>query len=234
MGKFIDLTGQQFERLKVIERVENSKNGKSQWLCQCNCGKILIVIGNNLRLKRTKSCGCLWKEIRKQTITNKKYNTYDLSGEYGIGYTFKDEEFYFDLEDYDKIKDYCWWKKNKINEEYICAKINGKTIMMHNIVMNCPKSIEIDHIYHRPWDNRKEFLRFATSSQNNMNQNIKKNNTSGITGVKWHSRDEIWEAQIDVNNKRIYLGRFINFEDAVKVRELAEIKYFKEYKYKDE
>ena len=39
---------------------------------------------------------------------HKKYNTYDLTGEYGIGYTSKDEEFYFDLEDYDKIKDYCW------------------------------------------------------------------------------------------------------------------------------
>lgn len=31
-------------------------------------------------------------------------NTYDLSGEYGIGYTTKGEEFWFDLEDYDKIK----------------------------------------------------------------------------------------------------------------------------------
>ena len=39
--------------------------------------------------------------------TFKKYNTYDLSGEYGIGYTSKGEEFYFDLDDYDKIKDYC-------------------------------------------------------------------------------------------------------------------------------
>ena len=40
---------------------------------------------------------------------NKKYNKYDLSGEYGIGWTSNtNQEFYFDLEDYDKIKDYCW------------------------------------------------------------------------------------------------------------------------------
>ena len=29
----------------------------------------------------------------------KQYNNYDLSGEYGIGYLFNGEEFYFDLED---------------------------------------------------------------------------------------------------------------------------------------
>ena len=40
----------------------------------------------------------------------KQYNNYDLSGEYGIGYLFNGEEFYFGLEDYDKIKNYCWYK----------------------------------------------------------------------------------------------------------------------------
>ena len=39
---------------------------------------------------------------------NKKYNWYDLSGEFGIGFTQNDILFYFDLEDYDKIKNYCW------------------------------------------------------------------------------------------------------------------------------
>ena len=37
MTKFIDLTGQRFRRLVVIERVENDKWGNSRWLCQCNC-----------------------------------------------------------------------------------------------------------------------------------------------------------------------------------------------------
>ena len=37
-------------------------------------------------------------------------NKYDLSGEYGIGWTHNTEhEFYFDLEDYDIIKYYCWY-----------------------------------------------------------------------------------------------------------------------------
>lgn len=38
----------------------------------------------------------------------KQYNRYDLSGEFGKGWTNKEEEFWFDLEDFDKIKNYCW------------------------------------------------------------------------------------------------------------------------------
>ena len=40
--------------------------------------------------------------------THKKENKYDLSGKYGIGYTYKGDEFYFDLDDYTLIKEHCW------------------------------------------------------------------------------------------------------------------------------
>ena len=110
MGKFVDLTGRKFGRLTVIKRAEDyiSPNGSKapQWLCECECGNEIIVVGGRLTKKNgTKSCGCLQKERASQVgKNNKKFNTYDLSKEYGIGYTFKGEEFYFDLEDYDKIK----------------------------------------------------------------------------------------------------------------------------------
>lgn len=112
MGRFKDLTGQRFGRLVVIKRVEDyvSSKGKhrTQWLCKCDCGNKKIVLGENLG-KTTYSCGCFNKEV--SSIRMRKFNAYDLSGEYGIGYTSKGEEFYFDLEDYDKIKD-CYWYKN--------------------------------------------------------------------------------------------------------------------------
>lgn len=64
MGKFIDLTGKTFGRLFVLERAGKSKEGRIQWLCQCNCPEHnkVIVIGKNLTTKHTKSCGCLQKE----------------------------------------------------------------------------------------------------------------------------------------------------------------------------
>ena len=62
MNKLIDLMGQKFGRLTVIERAENTKDGRAQWKCKCDCGNELIVRGKNLRNGSTKSCGCLQKE----------------------------------------------------------------------------------------------------------------------------------------------------------------------------
>lgn len=56
MGQVIDLTGQVFGRLRVVERA-HSNNGV-HWLCQCSCGKQTIVRGAVLRYGSTKSCGC--------------------------------------------------------------------------------------------------------------------------------------------------------------------------------
>ena len=44
----------------------------------------------------------------------------------------------------------------------------------------------IDHIFHKKFDNRKSQLRFVTHSQNQMNRDIGKNNTSGYRGISWH------------------------------------------------
>lgn len=74
MGKFVDLTGQQFGRLTVIKRVENNKFNQIQWLCRCECGNEKIVSGNLLKKGNIKSCGCirninyLGKKIGKLTV----------------------------------------------------------------------------------------------------------------------------------------------------------------------
>ncbi len=59
MAKPINLIGQKFGRLIVIRRADNDKQGKSRWLCLCDCGKEKIIRGNNLKSGNTKSCGCL-------------------------------------------------------------------------------------------------------------------------------------------------------------------------------
>ena len=57
----INLVGQQFNRLTVIERVEN-RNKIVYWKCKCSCGNIVEVSSWNLRSGHTQSCGCLQKE----------------------------------------------------------------------------------------------------------------------------------------------------------------------------
>lgn len=64
MGNFIDLAGQKFGRLTVIERAPNAPSGAA-WLCQCTCGAHAIVSSNMLRTGRTQSCGCLAHELTK-------------------------------------------------------------------------------------------------------------------------------------------------------------------------
>lgn len=59
----VDLIGQRFGRLVVIQRMNNSPNGKTQWLCMCDCGEKKIVRSDHLKSGETKSCGCLQKEI---------------------------------------------------------------------------------------------------------------------------------------------------------------------------
>lgn len=51
---------------------------------------------------------------------------------------------------------------------------------------------------------------------------IRKNNTSGVTGVDWVQSKGRWRAMICFKGKRWYLGSYANFEDAVKVRKQAE------------
>lgn len=54
----IDLTGERFDRLLVIERAENCPKGGARWRCKCDCGKITIVPSRTLIHGGTKSCGC--------------------------------------------------------------------------------------------------------------------------------------------------------------------------------
>ena len=238
-SRIIDITGEKFGRWVVKGRAEDciDKDGKTRpmWICDCDCGtKNVLVLGSNLRRGKSLSCGCLVKEINSEI--HKKFNTYDLSGDYGIGIMQNGKEFWFDLEDYDKIKDYCW---HEDIDGYICAnefkneKSKNATTKLHRIVMGVtnPK-VKIDHIYHNLYDNRKSQLRLATSQENNRNQQLSILNTSGKTGVSKIKNKNKWRAYITINNKQINLGRFNSFEDAVEARLKAEEKYFGEFQYK--
>lgn len=66
------LIGQVFGKLTVIEQVP-SANGRRQWRCQCECGKIITASTTALRGGDTSSCGCLQFK-RKGNTTNHTIN----------------------------------------------------------------------------------------------------------------------------------------------------------------
>jgi hypothetical protein len=88
-----------------------------------------------------------------------------------------------------------------------------------------PKEMVIDHINGDPFDNKIDNLRLVTHRENAMNRRLSCNNKSGVIGVHYYASREQWQAQITVKGKKINLGRFDNFDDAVKSRKDAEIKY---------
>lgn len=58
------LVGQTFGRLVVIERY-GSRQGRVNWLCRCDCGKLHDAVSHALTSGHTKSCGC-WKDERNR------------------------------------------------------------------------------------------------------------------------------------------------------------------------
>jgi len=59
INRFIDLTGQRFGKLLVIDRAGINNERKATWRCRCDCGNEHTTIGKSLRNGNTKSCGCL-------------------------------------------------------------------------------------------------------------------------------------------------------------------------------
>lgn len=72
MGKSIDLLGQKFGRLTVIEKSKQLYHGSVMWICKCDCGNIVEIPSSSLIHNRTKSCGCISKEKIKD-ITGKRF-----------------------------------------------------------------------------------------------------------------------------------------------------------------
>ena len=58
--------GNTYGYLTVVERAENTKDGKARWRCKCKCGNEVDVIGKHLRSGNTKSCGCYQRERAAQ------------------------------------------------------------------------------------------------------------------------------------------------------------------------
>lgn len=108
MGRFIDMIGMEFGKLKVIEFHGIGKDKKTKWLVECACKSKIIVNAGDLRLGKSKSCGCtrvsvkhgyarkanrgriysIWKQMRQRCLNLKKPNFHNYGGR---GITICDE-----------------------------------------------------------------------------------------------------------------------------------------------
>lgn len=70
MARLIDLTGQRFGRLTVIEKVPpKTGSTNARWRCKCDCGNETTVLSTTLRRGESTSCGCYRKEYFRNKMT---------------------------------------------------------------------------------------------------------------------------------------------------------------------
>jgi len=120
------------------------------------------------------------------------------------------------------------------NRGYLNGQIDGKKYLVHRIIYymyhgHIDDTMQIDHIDGNPVNNRIENLRLVTRSQNQHNQKIPKNNTSGVKGVGWNKAKMKFKANLMKNNKNIHLGFYDTKEAAEKAITEAREKIHGEY-----
>lgn len=164
-----------------------------------------------------------------------KHNHIEIKEDYAEIYLInKDNEVcgkcLIDLEDIELVKNIKWHKSDLQRSTYYCTSNNKQWSRIHRLILGISDpDVVIDHINHNGLDNRKSNLRICNNSQNLCNCNISKNNKSGCKGVYWSNDRQKWCAQITINNKTKGLGRYNNYEDAVKARNEAAFKYYEEF-----
>ena len=110
--------------------------------------------------------------------------------------------------------------------------------LIHTMVAECfvdnpENKIMVDHINQVKTDNRACNLRWVSNSENQRNITpLRVNNTSGCVGIisrKYKGVHVSWRVRISLENKRVNIGDFKDYDDAVKARREAEKQYFGEF-----
>ncbi len=101
---YLELKNKKFVKLTVIRRVENDKFGSVRLLCECDCGKELVVFLRNLNTGSAKSCKtCRVKP--EQAATNQVFSIYKRGAKHRK-LVFKLTREYFAVE-IKKVCHYC-------------------------------------------------------------------------------------------------------------------------------
>ena len=68
----VDLKGKRYGSLVVVGWSDVIKNNKPTWECKCDCGKTTYLNTYDLTKGRTRSCGCLQKDVAKKIFDKYK------------------------------------------------------------------------------------------------------------------------------------------------------------------
>ena len=203
-AKRTDITGQRFGRLVAVEYKYTNERRQPVWLFHCDCGNDKIMSASNVRWGGVKSCGCLHKEhtasINRTDITGKRYDRLVAVRP---------------TEKRDAAGSVVWECKCDCGNTayYSVNALNGGHIRSCGCVYRMTRTEAVKA--------RKDMVEDTNLSALVAAKKIRKNNTTGITGVYLLPNGK-YEAYINFQKKRYVLGCFQTKEAAAKARREAE------------
>ena len=199
--------GDQYGRLTLIKEIEPHilLSGKKirKMLCRCSCSNKKEVLLKNLKRGHTTSCGCLHKEKVKKANSTHGLTSHPLYSVWG------------------SMKDRCYRPKTKQYKDYggrgitVCQEWLDDFKYFYDWALSndWKKGLQIDRI-----DNDGNYeptnCRFVTSRDNNLNQRIPSNNTSGYRCVYYRKDNNRWCTSVSINNKNYHIGSYTTAEEA--------------------
>ena len=115
-----------------------------------------------------------------------------------------------DEQDFEMLMKYSkTWCFHKHQRRCFCIK-KGVYTLMHRVIMNPPKGMEVDHINGDCLDNRRCNLRVCTGAENCKNRPMRPSNTTGFKGVvrRDNNRKNPYTSSIKSDGKLHHLGYY--------------------------
>lgn len=193
--------------------------------CQLH-GKFTQCANDHLQGNGCQKCGIenQGKNRSKSAIKNKEHLLIRGNNTISIPLT-KGKVAIIDNDDLHLVNSISW----RLHSQQYAYSNKG---LMHRIIMKCPDGMEVDHINHDKLDNRKINLRICTKSENSRNTKSNIGSESRFKGVSLNLKIKSkWFAKIHFKGRNIYVGSFMEEEQAAMAYDKKAKELFGEFAY---